>query len=95
MARERTVIEKVGDWKAAYDMIRDEITPAGLRQMMAVVATPPADGSDVQQYIGMVQASLSMARIVTANDRMAAVTAAMLTQSGVSRPIIADAEGDA
>lgn len=94
MTANRTVVEKVGDWKQAYDAIREELTPPQMRLMLGHLTAPtPMDGDDVaavQAYVQVVRASLDLSRVITANDRAAAVTAAMLTQAGVSRPIFGD-----
>lgn len=93
MARERTVDEKVGDWQRAHRMIAEELTPPALRQMMTTLTgvVPPEGTDDLDQlrsYIETVNSAMGIARVVFANDRAAGVVAAMLVQSGVSRPII-------
>ena len=91
MTRERTVTQKVGDWNTAFEATREAITPAGLRNLIDRLASFPVnDATDAAAYASLVQSSMSVARIVAANDRAAAISAAMLTQSGVSRPVIGD-----
>lgn len=96
MATPRPLTEKVGAWKQAYDAIREEITPPAMRTMLQnmTAANPAAEVGDIQAYAALVQASITLARLVSANDRAAAIAAAMLTQSGVSRPVIDIGEGE-
>lgn len=70
----RTVIQKVGDWKQAYDMIRDDITPEAFRSLTSIATA--ADPQSIN--IGM-----TAARVVFANDRAAATIAALITQTGI------------
>lgn len=80
MAPQRTTDQKVRDWFEVYQSIRDELTPAATRELLKLIhAGTPAD---------QLGAGLNLARAVMANDRAAALAAAMLTQGGVSRPII-------
>lgn len=96
MSSGRTVQQKVGDWAGAYRDIRDAVTPEPLRQLITDMTSMKL-GDDptielVSAYSTLVQGSIHLVRIVAANDRAAAIAAAMLTQSGVSRPIIEDGE---
>lgn len=93
MTRNRTPQEKVGDWNEAYEPIRDAITPDPMRQMITNMTSVPMEGVEVAAYASLVQSSIHLARIVAANDRAAAIAAAMLTAAGVSRPVI-DLEGE-
>ena len=86
MSRERTVPEKVGDWKMAFDAIREQMTPPPILEMRDQLLKVPTDTLEVGAYAQLVSASLGIAKLVSANDRAAGVIAAMLTQSGVSRP---------
>lgn len=76
-----TVEEKVADWLKAFNAIRYELTSDATRAMMDLTA---ADS------VTAINLGIQMARITYANDRAASITAAMLTQSGVSRPVIGD-----
>jgi hypothetical protein len=92
-SRNRTLPEKVGDWGAAFNAMRDEITPPVFREIMTKLTSLPAppEGAglaDFNEYITAVNASLGIARIVAANDRAAAMAAAIITQSGVVRPTV-------
>jgi len=80
-----TVDEKIGDWLKAYNAIRYEVTDEALRMMVDLTRGNPDEVGMTQINIG-----IQMARIVYANDRAAAIAAAMLTQSGVSRPVVGD-----
>lgn len=83
--RERTTVQKVADWFEVYQAIKAELTPQALRELTALAS---ADS------VASINVGLGASRITFANDRMAAQVAAMLTQSGVSRPIseVDDAE---
>lgn len=70
----RTVDEKVGDWKRAYDAVRDELTPEAFRALTSLASADNA---------ASIQVGMTAARVVFANDRAAATVAAMLTQSGI------------
>ena len=96
MPRPRTTTEKVADTVVAFTVLRDEVTPQPMRDLINGMTNIPMEGADAAAYASLVQSSIHLARIVCANDRAAIIAAAMLTQSGVSRPIIGeDAGGDA
>jgi hypothetical protein len=82
MAPRTTVTEKLGAWAQAFEAIERSLTPPGMREM-AELAQP--QGAPNEIALGV-----EMARIVHRNGRTAAIAAAMLVQSGVSRPIIDD-----
>jgi hypothetical protein len=88
MATNRSVPQRVSDWVTAYSAIRDEVTPPSLREVINKMFDIPTEGVDAGAYASLVQSSLHLARIVAAGDRTSAVVAAMITQSGVSRPTI-------
>lgn len=88
MSRNRTVIEKVGDWHTAYQAISAEVTPPELRQMLAKFTEVMGAASTPQEAIELLQQSMALARLVSANDRAASITAAVLTSSGGARPVI-------
>jgi hypothetical protein len=91
MTATRSVPQRLGDWSEAFDFTRQAITPVEFRTMLAAMLKPAGeDVGDVQAYAVLVQASMTLARLVSANDRTAAIVAAMLTQSGVSRPTITE-----
>jgi hypothetical protein len=75
MTRPVTVFERVGEWKAAFDAIREELTPTAMRTILA----------EMSEVEGVAQLSsyMSLARNVMANDRCAATVAAMLTATGI------------
>ena len=79
MSRERTVQEKVGDWKEAYDLIRAEITPEQFRGLQALVSRVNEETYDP----AVVHLGMDVSRIVFANDRTAAEVAAELTKYSV------------
>ena len=75
MATTRTFEQKMGDWKRAYDMIRDEIVPYKLREIL--------DTMKEVEGIEKFQSYVSLTRTVLAGDRAAATVAAMLTTNGI------------
>lgn len=85
MAGTRTVIEKVGDWKQAFDAVAAELNPQQLRdQLNAVINTPiPQDPEGIVTYTARMNAAMAMARLVSANDRAAGTIAALITQTGI------------
>jgi hypothetical protein len=93
MAQNRTPQEKAADALAVFNILRDEVTPSLMREILANMteAQQAAGAGDIQAYAALVQAALNLQRVIAANDRMVMVAAAMLTSSGVSRPVF---EGD-
>ena len=81
----RSVMEKVGDWKVAFDAVAAELNPQALRdQLDAVINTPiPQDPEGLLVYTQRMNASMALARLVSANDRAAATVAALITQTGI------------
>lgn len=75
MTRPITVEEKVGQWFAAYSAISETITAPKMRESLAVM-------SEVEG-IAQLEAYMSLARNVMANDRAAATVAAMLVATGI------------
>ena len=75
MTRAVDVTERVGQWKTAFDAIREELTPAEMRRILAEMST--VNG------IEQLQSYMSLARNVMANDRAAATVAAMLVATGI------------
>jgi len=90
MSTYRSRTDKIADALGAYNVFRDELTPDIMRtvhnNMTGAQQQAAAEAGDVQAYAALVQASLSLTRIVAANDRAAMIAAVMLTQSGISRP---------
>lgn len=100
MSRDRSVQDKVADWMTAFEAIKAELTPAPLRVMMRQLteAVPPEGTDDLDQvkaYVERVNVATALSRLIFTNDRAASVTAAMLTQSGVSRPQLDVIDGGA
>lgn len=101
MAQHRTNEQKVADFTEVFRLIREEVTPPKFREVLTKLteSAPPElpEGADIQvmqlhykmveMYLGMVQQATTLSRMVTANDRAAAIVAGMLTQSGVARPV--------
>lgn len=81
------------DWAEAYALVERTLEvpqfAAVIHNLGLVPAPKPEDGiAGFNEYITAVNASLQVSRIVRADARTAAIVAAMLTQSGVSRPTI-------
>lgn len=75
MTRPVDVSERVGQWYAAFNAVRDELTPARLRTVLAEM--------DEVEGVAQLQSYMSLARNVMANDRAAATVAAMLVATGI------------
>lgn len=83
MTLHRSNEQKVADTATVFNALRDEITPAPFRNLInKMVEFPVTEGTDMAAYASLVQASMSIARIVAANDRQALLAAAIITQSG-------------
>ena len=81
MTTTRTTVQKVGDWKQVFDVVRVELTPEPLRAILATMDTVEGP-TQFRSYI-------DLARSVMANDRAAGTIAALLTQSGI-KPVSID-----
>lgn len=99
MRNTRTTTDKVADAMQAFNAFRDELTPDVMREtlnsMTGAQQQAAAQVGDVQAYAALVQAAITLQKIIAANDRAALVAAVLLTQSGVSRPNLDVIEGDA
>jgi hypothetical protein len=73
------VAERVGQWQQAYEAIRAEVTPPAMRTILAEM--------DTVQGIAQLSSYMSLARGVMANDRAAAMVAAMLVATGI-KPVV-------
>jgi hypothetical protein len=93
MAPQRTPDQKANDALRVFNLLRDEVTPPIMREVMQDMTNAERQAGanttgDVQAYAALVQASLSLQRVIAANDRMTMMAAAILTSSGVTRPVI-------
>jgi hypothetical protein len=79
------VPERVGQWYEAFTAVREELTHPKMRTILAEM--------DEVDGIAQLQSYMALARNVMANDRSAAVVAAMLVTSGI-RPVPVDAGGE-
>lgn len=77
---------KVGNWKLAFDAIREETTDPAMRAILSTMQTNDAM-RDLPLYI-------QLARVVSANDRAAATVAALITATGI-KPVAFDYGDDA
>ena len=82
MTTKRDAVEIVSDWLTVFRAVKAEITPQVLVDLSNLRNSTNDESHEVAIATG-----LAATRIVFANDRTAAVVAAMLTQSGVSRPV--------
>ena len=84
MSIPRTVEAKVGDWSTAFWAVKAEITPQAIRDIKTVMegATDP----------GALAVAERLTRMIFANDRTAAIVAAMLTTQGGIKPAFVDLE---
>lgn len=83
--RERTVNERVGDWKQAYDMVKAELTSHDMRRMITdMTSVQPGPNTDLNAYAGLVNSSMALASVVAANDRTAGTIAESITR-GMTR----------
>ena len=80
---------KVGQWLTAFNVIKEELTTPEARQSMATMQTrpPEPDESEASYLRTQVAIAQQVASIIAANDRQAALVAAMLVQSGVKVPV--------
>lgn len=81
MSRPVSPDEKVGNWYAAFEKVRVELTPPAMRAILAEMSE--VDG------IAQLQSYMQLARNVMANDRAAAIVAAMLVSTGI-KPVPVD-----
>lgn len=81
----RSVEDKVGDWKQAFDAIAAELTPDELRSRFNdLMSLPlPDDPDNVITYTARMNTAMALARLVSANDRAAGTIAALITQTGI------------
>ena len=98
MANQRTLSEKVQDVRTTFTQFQEWLTPPEQRDLLATLTGPEmqvkaAESGDFTAYTELVNASLSLSRIVAANNRAALIAAVLTTASGVARPIL-DAVGD-
>jgi hypothetical protein len=92
MSNVRTPQQKADDARAVFLLLRDEVTPPIMRELLDSMTNAASQSAaqvgDVQAYAALVQASLQLQRVIAANDRTVMVAAAVLTASGVSRPML-------
>jgi len=92
---QRTLSEKVADTKTTYAQFQELLTTPNMRAVLenmtgAQIAAAASSG-DVQAYAALVEASLRLNSLVSANDR-AALAAAVAIQSGVPRQLEPEGE---
>jgi hypothetical protein len=75
----------VADWLVVFQAVAEQLNPQALRdQLDAVINTPiPQDPEGIITYTARMNATMALARLVSANDRAAATVAALITQTGI------------
>lgn len=97
MANNRTPEQKAADAKRIFELLRDEVTPPVLREVMLEMTNAEhqqavAGIGDVQAYAALVQAALSLQRVVAGNDRAVMISASILAAGGGARVIPVEEE---
>jgi len=90
MSRNRTPVEKTADWYTVFNAISGELTPTALRTMLSRLTETMGTTGEPSEAIALLQSSMALARLVSANDRAAAIAAAVLTSSGGARPVVVE-----
>lgn len=86
MSTARTVIQRVSDWQIAFNIIRSELTPEIHRTVL--------DTMEKIEGVHQLRSYIDLSRAVMGNDKGAGIIAAMLTQSGISRPTFEVGDGE-
>jgi len=97
MSTGRSLTDKIADTLRAYEVLREPLTNPDLTAILQKMTGPDAQAAvaaagDPNAYVALVQASLSLVRTLAANDRTAMMAAAIITQSGVVRPVLEEGE---
>lgn len=95
MVARLTVEDKVGQWEVAFRAIAASLTNQDIvdrfNELMSIPL--PDDPDNVITYTARMNTALALGRMLAANDRAAAYTAALVTQTGI-KPISLDAGDD-
>ena len=83
MAGNRTIPQKTNDWTQVFNVIRSELTPEPMRKLMGIMNI--GEATTPEEAVKVLQTSMALARYIGANDRAAAIAAAMLTSGGGAR----------
>jgi hypothetical protein len=86
----RTRDQKLADAKFAFDALREELGSKDLRELITKLAEFPAPQKDappeaIVAYASLVQGSMTLAQIASANDRTALTAAVNLMAGTVGR----------
>ena len=83
----RDTTQKIKDWSAVYQFVSDTLTPRAFRDQQRDLNAQTGCPSDCvishQHLSSGLQAGLILSRLLMANDRQAAIVAAIMTTSGV------------
>src|SRR3569832_2211135 len=101
--RARTVAERIGDWKEAFDAVNAELNPLPLKELVARlgIAMPdakvPETAEEAETYAktmaaaaSLMSSGMNLARIVAEGQRTAATVAEGLVRLGLDREKVRD-----
>lgn len=91
--QQRSITDKIADARRVAEAFRDDMTPDKMRDMVAMVTDQQhqaAAEGNVEAYAELVRASIGLMEIMYRNDRAALLAAAIITQSGVVKPVITE-----
>lgn len=77
---------KIGNWKQAFDAVREELTPPELRVILSTLQS--------NEQMRDLPLFIQLARVISANDRAAGTVAALLVATGI-KPTAIDYGDDA
>ena len=80
MTRPVDVTEKTGQWWEAYRSVSAELTSQKMRDTLTAM--------DMVEGVAQLASYMSLARNVMANDRTAAIVAAMLVSTGIKPTLV-------
>lgn len=94
---QRTMSEKVQDIKSTQAQFSELLTPPEMREMLGRMTGPEAQQAiaatgDVRALVQVVQASMDLQKVISANDRAALLAATMVAGAGGTRLIPLEAE---
>lgn len=89
MPKLRSPEEKVSDWYTVFNAVRAELTTQVARDSLTNLQTrQPGENESPEDYLrSQLAVAQSISRHIAANDRMAALVAAMLTSGGGARVV--------
>lgn len=79
---EALVDERYRQWLRTYNVVRSELEVVASREVLDRLLTPYAD-PDAEISLARIAQGIAMARLVSANDRAAAMVAASIVVPGI------------